>query len=725
VAYNSEKIRTEANAKAMRIYIANGIKYAEDKSENAENIANTKGDQAINTANAAKSVADNTNSRVENIIAHNGDGTKDTEIVDMRYDPVTGETYETAGERMNNFSSSLAKKKKQIEDIVSVNAAEFETLNLAVKYATDNNIKKVFLGEKVYNIYEGIVTNGKSLKFVGNGAKIVQKADVDVFDTTGGFEFERTVTAIDNVTLDVSEESGGATPLARLTLSDITNLNVNDILFLQSLDKGIYEFAQIRSIDTVNKYVYLSSRTQKTYVNMTISKLRENTFSMEGVEFDTDNASETWKGSYVIARNYFNVSIDKCKVKKGPNNAFVMDKCFSYNVDKSIIANLRNRLTDQAIPNTGYGVSDSGSSNGVVSNCLFINNRHGFTTNGLSYNFKVINCTGYNCAGAAFDSHSNADKGLYKNCFAFGSYRGNRTDGIGFAVRATNVDIIDCTIEGCFKGIQLFEKFDVVKLINLKIYNTHYSGVDADGETANKKLVIDGCHFEVVASSSVVDVGNCNLEIKNTKMINRSAINNSLCLVTGNSKVKLKDVVMDMSYNTGTNGRFMTFNNGSQVKGEDIELLQGSANMNNLVTGNDDTELAATTVDLKKITGDFTIAGIYNVDTCSLDFESPTKKGAVIDTSISAPGSSMNTLVSQRSSDTIIYNLTASATGAALKYFVSGNFIGQRLLIKNVGATNSFVIDSTGTKIIMSANKTLAPKQCALFVWDGVAWNGL
>jgi hypothetical protein len=91
MAYNSDKIRTEANAKLMRGYIADGIAFAEKKSESAE------------------SLADNANSRVDNIIKEQ-DGNTPVEVLDSRHDNINNRTYDTLPKRLDDFSASLNDK---------------------------------------------------------------------------------------------------------------------------------------------------------------------------------------------------------------------------------------------------------------------------------------------------------------------------------------------------------------------------------------------------------------------------------------------------------------------------------------------------------------------------------------------------------------------------------------------------------------------------------------
>lgn|GEM_PF-3939291 len=612
-------------------------------------------------------------------------------------------------------------KSEDVKSIASVIASKFPNLKAAIDYAADNNIERVSLGEGIYDVDETIITNCKNLSLYGNGALIKQKADVNIFEINGGFEFTRNIGEIINSTIDVSEENGGNTPVTRLTIEDISNLSVNDIVYIKNDDESIYEYNTVRSIDSANKYIYLSSRIRYAYTTATISKLKDCTFSVEGINFDSDNDTEAWKGRYILCSYLKYPQFSRINVKKGCNSFLSLTKCFGYSIRNSVITNLRNKISGQTVPNLGYGINDGGSINGLVDGCLFINNRHGFTTNGLSHNFKVINSSAFNCSGAGFDTHSDSDTGVFSNCHVFGSYRGNRTDGTGFGIRGINVDVIDCTIDRCFKGIQLFEKFDNGKLINVKIKNTEYSGIEATGESGTKKLTIEDCTIEPITNASAVSIGNVELTLNRSTLKNKSSIANSLCLIATNSIIHMNDNTLDLSEFTGTNGRFATFNGATIVDGSRNKLIQGSANLNNLFTGNNDT---GANVVLKDTTGDFTISSIFNLFKYAIEFNSPAVKSGVINHTIGSANTTTHFSIPFKADECIIYNVTASTTSASLLNFGLGNFVGQKLLIKNVG-TNSFAINNTGANLILASSKTLTAKQCALFIWDGTSWNGL
>jgi hypothetical protein len=61
---------------------------------------------ATGVAQSAKQSADIAQTRVNNIIAHNGDGTKDTELIDARQ-PETGTAFPALGPRLNNLDAKL------------------------------------------------------------------------------------------------------------------------------------------------------------------------------------------------------------------------------------------------------------------------------------------------------------------------------------------------------------------------------------------------------------------------------------------------------------------------------------------------------------------------------------------------------------------------------------------------------------------------------------------
>lgn len=75
-------------------------------SESYNNI-NIGFDNVEKDVNEIRQVAATANERVDNIITTQ-DGQTPVEVLDMRYDPLSGQTYENAAQRVNSISSSLA-----------------------------------------------------------------------------------------------------------------------------------------------------------------------------------------------------------------------------------------------------------------------------------------------------------------------------------------------------------------------------------------------------------------------------------------------------------------------------------------------------------------------------------------------------------------------------------------------------------------------------------------
>lgn len=89
-------IKTEPDANKMREQIAEGIGQAQDTAQNS-----------VDTANAAKAIADNANSRVDEIVK--GTGASDSpEVADSHHDNITGTNYDSLGKRMDAHSAQLA-----------------------------------------------------------------------------------------------------------------------------------------------------------------------------------------------------------------------------------------------------------------------------------------------------------------------------------------------------------------------------------------------------------------------------------------------------------------------------------------------------------------------------------------------------------------------------------------------------------------------------------------
>lgn len=81
----------------------------------AANTAQSTANTAIGIASSAKSSADIAQDRINNLLVHNGDGTKDSELIDARKS-IEGTSFPVLGARLNNVDAQLADTEKHLTE---------------------------------------------------------------------------------------------------------------------------------------------------------------------------------------------------------------------------------------------------------------------------------------------------------------------------------------------------------------------------------------------------------------------------------------------------------------------------------------------------------------------------------------------------------------------------------------------------------------------------------
>lgn len=191
--------------------------------------------------------------------------------------------------------------------------------------------------------------------------------------------------------------------------------------------------------------------------------------SWEGGEISQEDGHEAegWKGTILSIQGYTNPRISNLTVTRGYQVSIALVGCIKASVKGCRMSNLTNNT---ALGQYGYGVGDNGSYSSIVTDCIFIDCRHGYTTSANAYNWAnrtnadmikggrtqnsiVSNCIGGGSSSQApFDTHHCAENVTFSNCTVEGG-------DIAFAIRGRNVVVDNCKTTNVNTGIFIFTEY--------------------------------------------------------------------------------------------------------------------------------------------------------------------------------------------------------------------------------------------------------------------------
>jgi len=364
--------------------------------------------------------------------------------------------------------------------------SETKILQSIIDNAKDDSV--IYFPRGVYNL-KTVTVSGKSLSFVSDeNALIVQHADAPVFDLYGGWS---SVTPVASLQEDEVNFTSGGSQTTRITELELdgdarqAGFRPGDIVKIYSQDvipgskpgeredtaRRTGEFAVALRVE--GNRVILDRLLREAYkTRVGVAKFSGHTFMLRGLRFDTlDIGDEAgWSKEYLSIRACPDLRISDLSCRRGWGSFIKLVGCFAYRIEGVAAMNLKN-MASQGI--YGYGINDFSSDGGVVTGCLFVNCRHGFTTNtsalapgdgrieyyGRTANIIVSNCHGYACSNSAFDTHDEAWNIQFENCVAQGSYRGNNALGDGFSGRGRHIRFNHCTAVNCNVGFSSTESY--------------------------------------------------------------------------------------------------------------------------------------------------------------------------------------------------------------------------------------------------------------------------
>lgn len=440
------------------------------------------------------------------------------------------------------------------------------------------------LPNNTYKIGRILLKDGITIK--GNNSLILQSTNEVVFEMFGSWPVLKDVTNIENVFVT----KNGSNRIVTKVYCNTEGINPEDILKIYSQDlipttsvSGRYIGEFVKVVEVEPTYLLLNDTLRDKYItNIRLGKFGMQTVNIDGFRFkyNTDiplvvpERSGAGDGAFIRLSSLYNPQITNCYVEDSIANAIVMHSCYGYYID-----NLRAKdLPDEPdINRWGYGVCDANSEFGIVSNSIFENLRHGFTTNtyrvidagepanyGRSAYFNVSNCRGFGGFDAHFDTHDGAVYGTFTNCQSVKSNWANPLNattalGFGFDIRSSYTTLINCSCD-CDAGINVVTPLgqhggdsEATQVKGVKIIgfqgNVKREGIvviNAQVEISDSTVKRQEVSYNLSLSNPLIRFEDSKLRIDNFNIIEKG-YNDPQCIVVRSSTINWDGGNVDLS----------------------------------------------------------------------------------------------------------------------------------------------------------------------------------
>ncbi|WP_191556619.1 hypothetical protein [Metabacillus idriensis] len=703
----------------------------------------TKATAAESNAIEAKEKADDTQTQLNNIII--ASGTSDAEVIQARGNrPVLNERLNDMDVKMDFFVS--INEYDHLKVAIAQGYDWAPALAQAIDDIPDNGVV-IFPPEDFY--ISSVSSSGKGFSLIGYGAKIIQATNSTSLYLVGGWDGAANVSSIATAAYDFSGE--GALNVPKVSLATPMSLTKGDIVKIFSDDqidgaktgtltskrrKGEYAIVG----DVVGNDVYLTGPLRETYVtNIRLAKLKDISFNIEGFTFDTLDQGDAagWNASMVTIRAARDVTIPNCKALRGYSSFLTLVGLYGYSITNLQVKNLKN---NPGTGNYGYGINDISCEYGNVYSSLFLNVRHGYTTNtnsivegstdyesyGRSANTNVTGFA-HGCSNTGFDTHDEAYNVRFNSCTSVGNYRGKDSSGSGFSARGRKISFINCVALNCRYGFNIFEQYAnstrEISLINCEVIGSSdysvYVNITGTGEGVKGFKIIGG-KFEASGGSRVFSFIKAEVEIEGAKIISKQGNSYVRFIHMDASIVKIKNVDIDISGYTSSNGRIFSMYNNSNLTVEDVRAVFGATASNFILEGDGTANIARIT----KFGADKSVSiatGITDYFFGSRDEKIP---NMTVYQDVTANDQIPN--IANNANDVIYLRLRSTTGSFAMGAIPDGYKRGQLLIIRNSGSSSNTITIRTGSAynaiLYGAVSRVLSNEQAITLIWDGTDW---
>ncbi len=450
----------------------------------------------------------------------------------------------------------------------NTSSVEIPDLTISEQYTkelTAGQHKKLYLSAgTILNLTSANSTTGTIFDFFTQPEYIVavsaitRTASVDLTDNAGDADSANTV---DVLTI------GSAKTVTKYDIFKLTSDDVMSNAKQGSNSCYIGEFV-IAGLDSVGTSVTLTAPIREindTYTtNKRLGKMIDASVQIFGGRgtFDSSLAGTSGITPLIRFTGLQNVRVVGFEFTDALSQCIQFEGCYGYEV---LSCKFRHALNAPAANHYGYGIDDVNSEQGKVHGCHSIGARHMFTTNGRqmttnktgrSYwyygrtrNFNVgAGCTSQACSNAPYDTHDEADGGLFAGIMSHGTYSGADSAGGSLQIRGMNITVSGGHGEGSYGGaIMRTSKGGV-----LSNYTSLYCRTPAFVTGPGNSTVTQNC--EARASDckfGVLDVNQpcVNITAASTRT-NKTEIIGGMCKLSTTSALAISDIIRCNS--TGT-----------------------------------------------------------------------------------------------------------------------------------------------------------------------------
>ena len=280
-----------------------------------------------------------------------------------------------------------------------------------------------------------------------------------------------------------------------ITVSSTTNMSAGTWLFIQDNDQPVLgvdntqqaiigEFAKVQTVNSATS-ITLTGQLSFAYgnTNTTVHIQRmANGVAISGIDFVNPIPSYQQNGSNIASLvGCENIEIKDCRITEMESNGFSLQQCVNAKFLNLDISNTNLETTPYPI------LLRTGTSHVLIDQCRMVRGRHMVTTtqNTTSAGPKFIvvsNCIAWQCTNTPFDHHPGASHFTYINCTVTNQNiippvnprSGGQTNGLGdaFQIRGPDCMLINCNVNGAFRGITMHNGSHRTKIFGCRIENT-------------------------------------------------------------------------------------------------------------------------------------------------------------------------------------------------------------------------------------------------------------
>lgn len=646
-----------------------------------------------------------------------------------------------------------------------------DSSDASVQAAFDSGFPVKGVWGSVYRFDSTVSKLNGSIDFDIGGAEIIQNGDFEAISISNEFTDIQPVSTITTGSIDLRNgDSASLTEVAVLSVSDGSAYEKGDIVKVLSDDllpetdpsdsQRTAEFAKVSGVSGNDVYLYSILREEYS-TSIRIAKMASQyDVKIYNGKLNADSSvNPTYSAPLISISGCFEPLVS---VKTDNTRAELLEliSCLS---PKTYNLSAKAQTTSFANFAYGYTIAEYSCEGGVHISPSAYDARHVYTTGakavstsgdvslyGRTRDFRVVNGYGFNCQNSAFDTHPDAEGGVFESCVARQPYNGPNGTQRNYQLRGKGGRIVNCQSFGG-TGYHVFAEYAAAGAAkNNHIINCHHEylpGVQnlryAFSIEGQAGFPVECCRIVNPTtnqpSGKAAHVYSVNADVVvESPAFNaaQTGIGDSLTFYAESSKITVNGGYIDYSGATDTNIRVC------HVSTDDSEILLNGTRIAsdspvylsrmNTDSGNDAGAFIAkgvvTNLPLKEFNSTYDIgltnvgAGAYVSVGYSVNGSRSVDAGAFL-TTFNALGDKSISLRA-RGHERLVASVSLSVAGTAnINNIDSGSFVGQVLTIRvDSGSTGDFTIDSTGTNIDIGSTETIAVGKSYTMIFDGTNW---